>query len=469
MKQKKFHQMGRWEIPRRSACLNVIKTGLLMVQAALFMAAWFCFYQKNMLHPYYYWGNWVIGVVFTILFLLFARLYGGFHINTARAPEIAYSLAIGGVFADFIMYCVICLLSYRLVNPVPLLLCWVCGLIVSILWAWGAVRIHDHLFPPSQTCIVYDNEEAYETIETIKGMSWKFNVQYSVNISQGLDQIFHIIEHSQTVILCGLHSSDRNIILKFCTSHNIQTYIRPKIGDILVSGAVRLHLGDMPFLYCTGNNRSYWYRIAKRTADIAISSMALIILSPVMLLTAFVIHLYDGGPALYQQVRLTENGRRFYILKFRSMRVDAEEDGVARLASEGDRRITPVGRIIRRYRVDELPQFINILRGEMSLVGPRPERPEIAAQYEKAMPEFGLRLHVKAGLTGYAQVYGRYNTNPYDKLEMDLMYIAKPSVLQDLSLLFATVKVLFQPKSTEGIESGWSDASKTDAKHISIP
>ena len=208
-------------------------------------------------------------------------------------------------------------------------------------------------------------------------------------------------------------------------------------------------------------------RIAKRMLDIGISGAALGLLSPVMLLTALLIRLCDGGPALYRQTRLTENGKQFHILKFRSMRVDAEEDGVARLASEGDERITPVGRIIRRYRIDELPQFINILRGEMSLVGPRPERPEIAAQYEAEMPEFRLRLQVKAGLTGYAQVYGRYNTNPYDKLEMDLMYIVKPSILQDLTLLFATVKTLLMAESTQGV-LGKSPVDGETKEHVSV-
>ena len=142
------------------------------------------------------------------------------------------------------------------------------------------------------------------------------------------------------------------------------------------------------------------------------------------------------------------------MLKFRSMRVDAEKDGVARLATENDDRITPIGKIIRKIRFDELPQLINILRGDMTIVGPRPERPEIAEQYEKDIPSFGLRLQVKAGLTGYAQIYGRYNTEPLDKLKMDLIYINRMSVMEDLRLIFATVKILFLPESTAGIAEG---------------
>lgn len=157
----------------------------------------------------------------------------------------------------------------------------------------------------------------------------------------------------------------------------------------------------------------------------------------------------------YKQIRLTKDGKEFGILKFRSMRVDAEKDGVARLSSgEHDDRITPVGRVIRACRIDELPQLLNILRGELSIVGPRPERPEIAAQYCEEMPEFSLRLQAKAGLTGYAQIYGKYNTTPYDKLVMDLMYIAHPSIVEDLKIMFVTVKILFMPESTEGVSEG---------------
>ena len=180
-----------------------------------------------------------------------------------------------------------------------------------------------------------------------------------------------------------------------------------------------------------------------------------------MLITAVAVKFTDGGPVFYKQKRLTKNGREFYVLKFRSMRTDAEKDGVARLSTgEADPRITPVGHLIRKLRIDELPQLFNILGGSMSIVGPRPERPEIAAQYEKELPEFGLRLQAKAGLTGYAQVYGKYNTTPYNKLQMDLMYIANPSFFEDLRIIFATIKILFLSESTEGVAEGMKTAIK---------
>ena len=173
-----------------------------------------------------------------------------------------------------------------------------------------------------------------------------------------------------------------------------------------------------------------------------------------MLFTALAVKLYDGGPVFYKQTRLTKDRKLFQIYKFRSMRVDAEKDGVARLSTgENDPRITPVGRLIRACRLDELPQLINILKGDMTIVGPRPERPEIAAEYEKQLPEFALRLQVKAGLTGYAQVYGKYNSSPYEKLEFDLMYINEMNFLVDLELMFNTFRIMFSKESTEGFES----------------
>ena len=178
-----------------------------------------------------------------------------------------------------------------------------------------------------------------------------------------------------------------------------------------------------------------------------------------MLITGLAIRFSDGGPAFYRQTRLTKDGKEFRIVKFRSMRVDAERDGVARLSTgDKDDRITPIGRVIRKLRIDELPQLFNILSGDMSVVGPRPERPEIAAAYCEAMPDFKLRLQVKAGLTGYAQVYGKYNTGPYEKLGFDLLYIDHMSILTDLQICFATFAILFLPESTEGVKEGQTTA-----------
>jgi exopolysaccharide biosynthesis polyprenyl glycosylphosphotransferase len=240
----------------------------------------------------------------------------------------------------------------------------------------------------------------------------------------------------------------------------------PKIPDIMAQGADLLHLFDTPILLIREYSMTVEQRFFKRMIDIVCAVILVVVSSPFMLITAIAIKLYDGGPVLYKQVRCTRDMKEFKILKFRSMRTDAEKDGVARLAQKNDSRITPIGKFIRKVRIDELPQLFNILKGEMSFIGPRPERPEIIKQYQEEMPEFTFRTKVKAGLAGYAQVYGKYNTTPYDKLKLDLFYIENYSIWLDLKLMLLTLKILFTPDSTEGVEENQTTAAKVMEKEI---
>ena len=322
-------------------------------------------------------------------------------------------------------------------------------------------------FPPKRTAIVYDRQRNIEPLISAYGLEKKYRIQRIVTVDECIDSRMAQLKGMEKVFLCGIHSHERNIILKYCIKKNITVYVLPRIGDVIMSGAKRVHLFHLPFLRVARYDPAPEYLLVKRLFDIVVSATALVVLSPVLLVTAIAIRAYDGGPAFYRQTRLTKNGRRFGVIKFRSMRVDAEKDGVARLSTgDNDDRITPIGRFIRKVRIDELPQLINILEGSMSIVGPRPERPEIARQYEEQLPEFSLRLQAKAGLTGYAQVYGKYNTTPYDKLQMDLMYIANPSLLEDLRIIFATVKILFIPESTEGVSEGMETAMEKEEESV---
>ena len=292
------------------------------------------------------------------------------------------------------------------------------------------------------------------------GLDKKYDVKQVMQIQECLDHIENLHE-MQTVFLSGVHSHERNIVLKYCMMHKIDVFVIPRLGDVIMSGACTVHMLHLPMLRVSAYKASPEYLLMKRIIDIVLSLIALIFLSPVLILTAAAVKLTDGGPVFYKQIRLTKDGKPFRIIKFRSMRVDAEKDGVARLSTgDQDERVTRVGRIIRKARIDELPQLLNILKGDLSICGPRPERPEIAAQYCEEMPEFALRLQAKAGLTGYAQVYGKYNTTPYDKLQMDLMYIAHPRIIEDIKIMLATVKILLVPESTEGIAEGATTAMR---------
>ena len=268
-----------------------------------------------------------------------------------------------------------------------------------------------------------------------------------------MEAVLREMEQYSCVLIYDIPSRERNYILKQCYRRGIRCYLTPKLSDILIRSAENQHLFDTPLYLCRNSSLTIERAFFKRLTDILISALGLLFFSPIMLLIALFIRFEDRGPVIYQQERLTKDGRHFHIYKFRSMREDAERDGKARLAEKDDERITAVGRFIRPFRLDELPQLWNILLGEMSLVGPRPERPDIAAAYEKEIPEFSYRLKVKAGLTGYAQVYGKYNTTAYDKLKLDLMYIQNGSLMMDMEILLKTVQILFQRESAEGVRA----------------
>jgi len=264
------------------------------------------------------------------------------------------------------------------------------------------------------------------------------------------EDLIREVEGYSAIFVVGIPATLRNGLVKYCVEMGVKAYIHPHVGDLIMAGAQSLPMFSIPIMQVQRSQPSPEFLFAKRAIDIIVSLTALVVLSPIMLITAAAIKAYDKGPVFYTQMRITKDRREFRIWKFRSMCVDAEKNGVPQLSGAGDSRITPVGRVIRACRVDELPQLFNILKGDMTIVGPRPERPESALQYEREIPAFALRLQVKAGLTGYAQVYGRYNTEPYDKLQMDLMYINRMSVFEDIRLMFATVKILFMRESTQG-------------------
>ena len=259
------------------------------------------------------------------------------------------------------------------------------------------------------------------------------------------------LENYQCAVGVGLKPEQKEQLVKYAYDITKPIYLLPDVYDVLINGGKNVYLVDTPMYIVNNFGPSQLEKIVKRIFDIVFSLVLLVIMSPFLLITALAVKLQDGGPVFYKQTRLTQYGREFEIIKFRSMRVDAEKVGGAQLAKENDDRITKVGKFIRATRLDEFPQLFNILKGDMSVVGPRPERPELAAKIEEKLPEFHYRLKVKAGLTGYAQVYGKYNTKLKDKLLFDLIYIEHYSLVMDIRILFLTFKIVFKKESTEGV------------------
>lgn len=425
--------------------------------------SWHFYYSKWSIPAYSTSRTWMLMLLFALIYCTYGRIYDAFVVSLNRISEMVYSQSLAAFISDVILYFIIWLLNRRLPSVIPVLCVFAAQVVLAAGWSYCAHQWYFKVFPPKRTVLIYDSQHDMETLIREYGMDKKFSIMGTASVEACISHNMEILDCAETVFLCGAHSHDRNIILKYCVANNINVYMLPRIGDTIMSGAKKIHMFHLPMLRVGRYNPTPEYLLLKRLFDIAASGLALLVLSPVMIITAIAIKATDGGPVFYRQRRLTKNGKYFDVLKFRSMRVDAEKDGVARLSTgDKDDRITPVGRIIRKVRIDELPQLLNILQGAMSVVGPRPERPEIAAQYEEELPEFALRLQAKAGLTGYAQVYGQYNTTPYDKLQMDLMYIANPSFLEDIRICFATVKILFMPESTEGVAAGQTTAMAND-------
>ena len=309
------------------------------------------------------------------------------------------------------------------------------------------VRIYIKIFPALQIIEVYGDYEN-NLCQKVNVLKHKYHVREHVRYDS--ENLRDRIAEYDAVLINDIPDEKRNKILKYCFNHNKRVYFIPKISDILVKQSERLNLIDTPMCLNRNNGISRVERFFKRVFDIVSSAMLLIIASPIFAVTAIAIKLNDGGPVFFRQERCTINCKKFMILKFRSMIVDAEKDGKSHPAGEYDDRITKVGRVIRATRIDELPQLINILKGDMSVVGPRPERVEHVEHYTEMIPEFSLRSKVKGGLTGYAQVFGKYNTTALDKLKMDLIYVTNFSLLLDLQIIIETLKILFRKESTEG-------------------
>ncbi len=436
----------------------------------LFHTAVYAYYWFHEYYPYlkfhghanfYFKGHVLIVLIYFVLLLFFASTYGVLKIGYLKPVDVFISEFFSLLFANVLSYFQISLMANWVVKIRPIAEVMAIQAVFSAVWVFVCNTCYFRVFPPRGLLIIYGERPIDDIVAKFGSRKEKYKVISDINIAEGLERVKEEIRKDYgAVVLWDIPAAERNTLLKYCYSRSIRVYMMPKISDVLVKGATQLHLFDTPIYLTREYALRIEERIAKRTIDLICSLLLLVITSPVMLLTAAGIKLYDGGPVFYKQIRCTMGQKEFHIMKFRSMRVDAEKDGVARLAAKNDSRITPIGKFIRAVRIDELPQLLNILKGEMSFIGPRPERPEIIAQYMEDMPEFAFRMKVKAGLAGYAQVYGKYNTTPYDKLKLDLTYIEQYSVWLDLKLMLLTLKILIKPESTEGVDGNQVTAVK---------
>lgn len=442
----------------------------LLIQTAVYAYIWLEYYYpviSKFTVRLKYTRNGHIGIfaIYLILLFFFTGTYGGLKIGYLKPLDLFFSQTFALLFVNVFTYFQWSLMNNNFLSPEYFVIATLVQLIFAAVWNNICSLFYRKVFPPRELLMVYGERSVEDITHKFESRKDKYKIVKYINIREGMEAIEEEIEKKYgAVVLWDIPTEERNKLLKFCYSRSVRVYMMPKIPDVLIKGSDQLHLFDTPILLTREYALTVEQRIAKRLIDIICALILTVITSPIMLITAICIRCYDGGPVLYKQVRCTIGGKEFKIMKFRSMRVDAEKDGVARLASRNDSRITPVGKFIRAVRIDELPQLFNILMGDMSFIGPRPERPEIIKQYVEEMPEFVFRMKVKAGLAGYAQVYGKYNTTPYDKLKLDLSYIENYSVWLDIKLMLLTLKILIKAESTEGVDSTQTTAMKAEGK-----
>lgn len=447
----------------RKSVMLLVKAMIIAAVTFLFIDIWVNHYPDAMLYRN---GNYLIIFSFVLMFGIFSSNFGALKIGIYRIHEIIYYFSISLIFTNLFTYLELSLIARYLLNPIPLLLGTVFQIILVSIGSYCANTVYFMLYKARRMLAVFGNDEGFKLINKMGAIPLRFKIEQGVNANTtAIEEIKRLIDKYECVIICNVDKNIQQEIFLYCYTNQKRTYLLPSITDIIINNSYEIQISDTPVLMSRNRGLNTEQRITKRLMDIIISSLLLIITLPIMIITAFAVKFCDGGPILFKQNRVTQNGRIFNILKFRSMIVDADKNG-SNTTEDGDKRITKIGKLIRPLRIDELPQLINVLKGDMSMVGPRPERVENVYEYSSHYPEFDLRHRVKAGITGFAQIYGKYNTSPKDKLNMDLFYIETYSPLQDIKLLTLTLKTVFTKSSTEGFESDSESSPKSKSIKI---
>lgn len=429
----------------------------------LYFAFWSDDYNNlHILSAFGGYGHWIIIAIYAVLTMVMLSAFDGLLFGYLRISDMLLSQSLCMLIVNFVTYWQLCLIGDALLPVLPMLKLMVADVALIVACVYFYTWIYHKIYAPKKMAMVIGRRNAISLKFKMETRPDKYHIEKIIDADDNFASICMQLAGYESVIINDVPSEIRNRILKFCYEHEIRTYVTPKLSDIIVRGSTDITLFDTPLLLVKGNGLTPMQRFFKRVLDLAICMPAAIIASPIMLVTAIAIKLEDGGPVFFKQARATLHGDVFNILKFRSMIVDAEKEGHAIPATDKDPRITKVGNIIRPCRIDELPQLLNIIKGDMSIVGPRPERVEHMEKYSEEIPEFIFRTKVKGGLTGFAQIYGKYNTSAYDKLRLDLMYIENYSIIQDLKLIFLTLRILFKKESTQGFDAQKENATKEE-------
>ena len=421
------------------------------VLTAIYYYLWYFAYDVPTMHNFSGNGKWLLMGIYAFLTLILFLYCDSFKFGHLKLTDIVISQWISILIINCVTYFQLCLIANTMLNVVPILILTGIDIVISFVLPYIFTAIYHQFSVPKRMLMIYGSENAVTLESKMNTRNDKYKIIKKISCDEfSYRKIIHEIGKYDAVVINDVDAKIRNDLLKYCYKNSIRTYLVPKLSDIIYSGGEEITLFDTPLKLVKGRGLTPAQRFVKRTFDLILSGIAAI---PTLIITLFVtiaIKAEDRGPVFYRQKRVTKDGKTFDILKFRSMIVDAESDGKPHPATDNDDRITKVGKVIRAMRIDELPQIFNILKGDMSIVGPRPERVEHCEKYGAEIPEFEFRNKVKGGLTGFAQIYGKYNTSALDKLRLDLMYIENYSLILDIKLILMTIRIMFKKESTEG-------------------
>ena len=447
----------RKKLPRFESLLWLFVNTTLYVGLLLMYLGFFGRYYIALTRPSRTLGITI--VAFLVALFLFIRIYGRYDVGRRKSKPIIHSFVFSMFFADIVTYLEHMIMrtntgiqDFAFQHIETLVVVYVAQLILVVIYTYAGNALFFRIHPPERVCIVTNSQASLDKVASV---ICKFKKQY--HIEKVIDyrdiDLLKKIKKMETVFFYNVPWRYREQLVEFCYRNRINIYFNPEIADVVEMSSEYYVLDDLSFLNANVKTLTMNQRIMKRLLDIGLSLAMLICSSPIWLVATIAIKAYDGGSVFFKQDRMTINGTIFQVYKFRTMKEHVENRSV----SEGDSRITKPGAILRKTRMDELPQLINILKGDMTFVGPRPEMIENIEDYERELPEFRYRMKVKAGLTGYAQISGKYNTSPKDKLIMDLVYIEQFSIWKDIQLIFQTFLVLLKSDSTEA----FSDKKQT--------
>ena len=402
---------------------------------------------------------------FIVVGLLFLSVYGTYDVGRKKSKPLAYSLSLAVICTDIITYLQIMIMrantnihEFRFRGVKYLIFAIIIQIVIIIIFSYGGNGLFFTIHEPEKCCVITSCQESLDTIAYAIG---RFRKQYRIDsiVDYRCTDIEPYIKGSDTVFIYDIPAERRLMIMRLCYKHKVNVYFNPYLEDIMEVNAKHYVLDDVYLFNKNNKTLTMEQRIIKRLLDIGLSLFLGVLTSPLWICGAIAVKLYDGGPVFFKQKRATIHGKEFDVYKLRTMKVNVENYS----AKKDDDRITKPGAILRRTRIDELPQLLNVLKGDMTFVGPRPEMIKNVQNYTAELPEFRYRLRVKAGLTGYAQISGKYNTTPRDKLIMDMMYIEQFSVLRDIQLILQTAVVLLKSDSTEAF------GKKKESGYVFIP